>query len=378
MLSLLDDFPIHQFAEPISLTASSDRNTYDRYWYNAHAKDGSMYFGVALGRYPNLGVLDCSFSFVFEGKQYAFHGSRRAPQEPTDMDIGPFSLKILEPMGRHRIVIEKNDTGIGCDLIFTPKTSAIKEDRQTLRNDRFVAMDVTRMDQFGSWEGEIYYDSKTYEVETHETFGLKDRSWGIRPAGEPYTGGAPMDAYKPTHFYWIPLHWENECTLAGWFEDAEGNQWHNDQAVLPIYQSMDEIPGVVDPNAKLWKGQIEHHLKMQPGTRRTESGFIVMNDQSGEKMEIHFETPQLVHRMKGLGYMHAKWSHGRWQGELEYEGESWDCSDVDPLALENIHIQQVVRAKRGDEIGYGVIEQMNVGPYAPYGLKDWFDGAPSE
>ncbi|NND38957.1 MAG: hypothetical protein HKO06_05135 [Pseudomonadales bacterium] len=100
-----------------------------------------------------------------------------------------------------------------------------------------------------------------------------------------------------------------------------------------------------------------------------------MHDSLGERLEISFEKPLLVHRMKGLGYMHPKWGHGKWHGELAIEGESWDCDDLDPLAMENIHIQQVVVARRGDKVGHGVIEQMNIGAYAPYGLKDWFDGA---
>ena len=82
MLSKFDDYPIHQTAEPVFHMATSDRNTYDRFWYNGHARDGSFYFGVALCRYPNLGILDCSLSLAIGGRQYAFHGSRRAPLEP--------------------------------------------------------------------------------------------------------------------------------------------------------------------------------------------------------------------------------------------------------------------------------------------------------
>ena len=34
MLSRFDDYPIHQTAEPVAHPASSDRNGYDRYWFN--------------------------------------------------------------------------------------------------------------------------------------------------------------------------------------------------------------------------------------------------------------------------------------------------------------------------------------------------------
>ena len=67
--------------------------------------------------------------------------------------------------------------------------------------------------------------------------------------------------------------------------------------------------------------------------------------------------------------------HGKWHGELVIEGESWSESELDPLALENIHIQQVVKATCGDKVGHGVLEQMHIGPHALLGFDDWFDGA---
>lgn len=374
MLSKFDDYPIHQTAEPLFHTATSDRNTYDRFWYNGHARDGSFYFGVGVGRYPNLGILDCALSLAIDGHQYAFHGSRRAPLEPTDTSVGPFALHILEPMGRHRVVIEANDTGIECDLVFTPHTACIEEGRQTMRNERHVIMDATRLDQFGSWEGWIRYDGKRLKVDGHSTFGLKDRSWGIRPVGDPYGGGAPLADYQAVHFNWMPIHWEDECSLAGWFEDGTGNQWHTDQCFLPRYTSIKEIPGTNDPGSYTWQGRVRHNITMIPGTRRAASAVVTMQDRSGEVMEVSLE-PVLVHRMKGLGYQHPVWGHGKWQGELAIAGESWKDSDLDPLALENIHIQQVVKATCGDRVGHGVFEQLHIGPSTTLGFADWFDGA---
>jgi hypothetical protein len=374
MLSKFDDFPIHQTAEPLFHTASSDRSTYDRYWYNGHARDGSFYFGVGMCRYPNLGILDCSLSIAVDGRQYAFHGSRRAPQEPTDTTVGPFALRILEPMGRHRVLIEANETGIECDLVFTPRTACIEEGRQTLRNERYLVMDATRLDQFGFWEGWIRFEGRELKVDGATTFGLKDRSWGIRPVGDAYTGGAPTADFQATHFCWMPIHWEDQCSLAGWFEDDSGNQWHNDQAILPHYPSMDEIPGTNDPAARVWQGKVEHRIEMIPGTRRAKSAVITMQDRSGESMEVHLQ-PGLVHRMKGLGYQHPEWGHGKWQGELAIAGESWSDDELDPLALENIHIQQIVVATCGDKVGHGVLEQLHIGPSSSLGFDDWFDGA---
>lgn len=374
MLSKFDDYPIHQTPEPVFHTASSDRFFYDRYWYNGHARDGSFYFGVCMCRYANLGILDCSLSLAIDGHQYAFHGSRRAPQEPTDTTVGPFAVQILEPMGRHRVVIAANETGIECDLMFTPRTACIEEGRQTLRNERYIVMDATRLDQFGFWSGWIRYDDKILTVDGETTFGLKDRSWGIRPVGAAYTGGAPLADFQAVHFNWMPIHWESECSLAGWFEDATGHQWHTDQAFLPLYPNMDAIPGTIDPNARVWQGEVEHSITMIPGTRRASSAIVTMHDRSGESMEVHLE-PVLLHRMKGLGYQHPEWGHGKWQGELAIAGESFKDSELDPLALENLHIQQIVKATCGDKVGHGVLEQMHLGPSTKLGFDDRFDGA---
>ncbi len=374
MITRFDDFPIHQTPEPIAHTNSSDRFTYDRYWYNGHTQDGSLYFGVALGRYPNLGIMDCAFSLVIDGRQYAFHGSRRAPDEPSELVIGPFSLLILEPMGRHRLVILPNETGIECDLVFTPRTAAIEEGRQLIRNSRHVIQDVTRFDQFGFWHGTIRYDGKVIELGDSVTYGMKDRSWGIRQVGQRYAGGVPQEKHGGVHFLWVPIHWSDRCTLAGCFEDTDGYQWHNDQVIAPAYTSADLIPVGADTYQAFWKGTIDHQLVFEPGTRRATSATIQMNDFSGSSLKISLQ-PILVFRMKGIGYQHAEWGHGLWKGELSIGGESWDCNELDPLAWENMHIQQLVIARRGDEIGYGILEQVHIGPHQPYGLKGWLEGA---
>ena len=94
--------------------------------------------------------------------------------------------------------------------------------------------------------------------------------------------------------------------------------------------------------------------------------------QNGEREDIDLE-PLLCFRMKGIGYMHPTWGHAMWKGELAIGGESWRCDDVDPAAFENQHIQQVVRARSGDMVGIGVLEQISFGPHDRYGFKEILD-----
>jgi hypothetical protein len=79
--------------------------------------------------------------------------------------------------------------------------------------------------------------------------------------------------------------------------------------------------------------------------------------------------------MKGLGYGHPQWGQGMWKGELEVGAESFDPQQLDPLAPEHLHVQQVVRASDGGRAGVGVLEQICLGPYEPAGFAGLFDGA---
>lgn len=133
MLNTLDDYPIHQTPLPLAYPATSDRNVYDRTWFNGYGNDGSWYFGFGMAIYPHRGILDAAFSTVTEGGlQHCFYGSRRAPAERTDMSVGPLRLEVIEPLRKTRIILEHNDSGLACDLIFSTRTAGIQEARQTL------------------------------------------------------------------------------------------------------------------------------------------------------------------------------------------------------------------------------------------------------
>jgi hypothetical protein len=45
------------------------------------------------------------------------------------------------------------------------------------------------------------------------------------------------------------------------------------------------------------------------------------------------------------------------------------------MAPENQHIQQVVRARSGDDVGVGVLEQLAFGPHHRYGFTELLDPA---
>ncbi len=373
MLSKFDDYPIHQTPEPIARSASSSRNVYDRYWFNGYSDDGEFYFGIGLGLYPNRNIMDCGFSIVRDGEQHAFHASRRASREPSDTQVGPFRIEIVEPMRTLRVILDENETGIHCDLTFRARTASVEEGRQTLRVEDKILMDATRFAQYGRWEGSIGYAGKSLAVEPRRVFGTKDRSWGIRPVGEPEAGGAPPTKLPQIFFLWAPIHWDDHCTHFSTFEDEDGIPWHQDGMIVPAYEDPDAIPGTEDPGIDVMVS-VEHELVYRPGTRRAQSATLKLLSRAGEQRVIELE-PLLCFQMKGIGYTHPEWGHGVWKGELALAGESWKCDTLDPMAIENQHVQQVMRARCGDRVGIGVMEQLCYGRFPRYGMNEFLDPA---
>jgi hypothetical protein len=119
---------------------------------------------------------------------------------------------------------------------------------------------------------------------------------------------------------------------------------------------------------------VDFELDFIPGSRRARHATVSLHDLEGGSTEIDLE-PLLVFRMKGIGYSHPEWGHGKWKGELAIGGESWAIEDADNLDPQNQHIQQVVRARIGDEEGIGVLEQIHLGPHKRYGFKEFLDPA---
>ncbi len=373
MLSRMDDYPIHQTSEPLALPASTDRNVYDRYWWNGYRDDGAFYFGIGAARYPNLEIMDCGFSLVVDGVQHAFHASRRAPRDPTELCVGPFRIEILTPMKSLRIVLDDNETGLAGELLWTPRTASIAEGQQRARR-RIGHMEATRFNQFGRWQGEIRYEGKQLRIDPARVLGTKDRSWGIRPVGDPAPPGAPPRHAGGVFFLWAPLHWPERCTHLCLFENEHGWPWHFDGMICPVYEDPSRLPpGVEDPGVEALAAG-EHQIDFIPGTRRAAAARFTLITNDGQREEIQLD-PVLCFRMKGIGYMHPEWGHGRWKGELAIGGESWKTSDLDELALENLHIQQVVMAKSGERRGIGVLEQIHLGPHRRYGFRELRDGA---
>ena len=85
--------------------------------------------------------------------------------------------------------------------------------------------------------------------------------------------------------------------------------------------------------------------------------------------------PLLRFQMLGLGYVHPEWGHGLWKGAEAFGAESWKPAELAPLDPRHVHVQQFCRANWGGREGFGVLEQLVIGPHRPSGFRSLLDGA---
>lgn len=372
MITNFDDYCIHQSALPVAQPTQSDRNFYDRYWFAGIPQDGSWMFEIGFGLYPNRRVMDGHFSVAMGSRQVAFHGSRRAPKERGETAVGPLSVEIVEPMRRVRVRLEANEHNIECDLLFTAASIPHEEPANVMHDDGHLIMHNSRFTQMGYWSGYFSVDGERTEVE--RACAIRDKSWGVRPVGEPQ-GGAPglLSGDPGVYWCWNPINFGDICTQMGTFEDRDGHPTQLSADLLPLYDNPDDIPRGEDPGL-VEMTDVSHKIQWVSGTRRPASAELSMSDKQGTRYEISLQPLQRF-QMLGVGYNHAEWGHAFWKGELETGREDWDLEALDPLEYQNLHIHQAVKATMGERTGLGILENIVIGRHSRSGFKEFFDGA---
>ena len=382
MITSFDDYMIHQTAEAVAIPSQSDRNFYERHWMSGFDDAGDVMFEVGFGLYPNRRVMDGHLSIVIGDKQYAFHASRRAPKERLDTRVGPLSITIEQPLRGLRVRLEDNENNISCDLRFSAVSIAHQEPHNTMFDDGHLIMHNTRFTQAGRWDGVLTVDGQQYPI-TAAT-GLRDKSWGVRPVGEP-AGGAPglMNGEPGGYWYWSPVLFGDQWLHYGTFQDRDGNPTQESCELVPLYEAVEQIPDGHDDGI-IEMSSMQHQLSWNKGTRLASGSSIECGTADGGRWSAELKPFGRPHYMLGIGYNHPEWGHGFWKGELETAREEYDLATIDPLEYAHIHTHQRVNATltgvlaNGETVnksGVGVLETIVVGRHAPSGFTDFFDGA---
>jgi hypothetical protein len=365
VLTSYDDYPIHQSSVPIAHTATADVNHYDRYFFNGYSKTGDLYFAAAMGVYPNRHVADAAFCVVRGGVQTSVFRSQRAPMDRIDAtDLGPIKVEIVEPLRTLRLSVDAPEHGLRAELTFEHRSPAIEEGHFLLRAGVRVLFDYTRLTQFGEWHGWIELDGERIEVNADDVWGSRDRSWGVRPIGEPAPSGAPIP-FAQFFWLWAPTNFPSLSTHFDVNEFGDGKRWHETGTIVR--------PGQ-EPHMMR---TVEWRVQWRPGTRFADSFEYDLVDWDGSISTVKM-TPRYEFQMRGIGYGHPEFGHGYWKGESVTGGERLQLPVSDPLSREHVHVQALCDAELHlpdgtVEHGTGILEQLAIGPH-PSGLTGIIDG----
>lgn len=363
MISRFDDYCLHQSPAYLRVPATTDRNFYDRYFFCGYRADASLMFGITFGRYPNRYVQDAHFTVVRGAVQTSLHASDALAGDPSRNVVGPIEVQVVEPMRVLRCRVDDGERGIACDLTFHAMTGTIDEGRLVRAREELVFIDQTRFMQYGTWEGWIEVDGVRQEVRRGETYGLRDKSWGVRLIGE----------HQVTHRRGEQIFWMNVVMLLGkeysvirTLDLADGSSIERTGYFAPVYASADLVP--VGEKQLRPIATWSFDLDFLPGTRRIAGGRYRIRWPDGAERSIDGRVLGTFW-YAGMGYSHDRWNHGSDHGGgLLIEREDWRTEEVDSTRLDRQFMASVMEfSEEGRIIGLGHTEQLLVGPYAPLG-----------
>jgi len=365
MLSPMDDHLIHQIAEPFRHVGTSDRNFYDRYYFNMHSCSDELFVVMGMGQYPNLAVQD-AFALVRHGRKHTVVRGSRVIGDRMDSSVGPLRVEVIEGLKKLRFVVEPNEHGIEMDVRWEGSIPAFEEPRHYIRKHGRTTYDSVRFAQTGFWTGTLRAGGKSYDVTPDRWWGARDHSWGVRPVGEPeppgiHAGEPSMDGmwnYAPMQF--------------------------NDFSILYICNERNDGTRPLEEAVRIWRdparepewlGRPESEHVFRKGTRYLESSIIRFPEAPGGGLEVKVTPLIECYVGFGTGYgFEADWRHGMYQGELVVQGVEFDTVD-DAEKLWGL-CDTVGRFELGSEVGYGLWEFGFFGPFDHYGLKGFNEGAP--
>ncbi|MGI9125661.1 MAG: hypothetical protein ACR2JM_13065 [Mycobacterium sp.] len=374
MLGPLDEYPVQQVHQPIAWPGYSDRNFYDRSYFNAHDRTGDIFVISGIGYYPNLGVKDAFLLISRRGggkfggsgdTQTAVHLSDAIDQNRLNQHVNGYRVDVVDPLKTLRIVLDETE-GIACDLTWEGLFGVVQEQRHVMRSGTKVTLDAQRFAQLGSWSGHLLIDGERIAVTPDTWIGTRDRSWGIRPVGEPEPAGRPADPpFEGMWWLYVPMAFEEFAIVVIIQEEPSGFRTVNDCT-------------------RIWRdGRVEQlgwprvKIHYRSGTRIPTGAVIEATNLAGDpvRFDVESKLPVPIHVGGGYGG-DSDWLHGVWKGAKFTERLTYDMTDPAIVARSGFgvidHVGRAVCEEGGRQSeGWGLFEHGALGRHDPSGFADW-------
>ncbi|MDL9935959.1 hypothetical protein QSJ18_04295 [Gordonia sp. ABSL1-1] len=346
-------------------TATTDRNFYDRNYFNAHNRDGGTLVITGFGVYPNLGVVD-AFATVRRGEQqHVVRFSDAYDQRDTESRVGGYRIEVIEPLQRVRVICEHE--ALGFDLTWDGSFDAVLEEMHTTMDGPRPILEATRFAQVGTWSGTLLAFGEETVVDPSVWLGSRDRSWGIRPSGDPDPAGRRADEVREGHWWtYVPLRFDDYMLVVIAQENPDG------------YRTLNHATRVFQDGRVEQLGWPRIECTYRSGTRMPVHARIHLTTPAGEPVVVDVEPGTHVNICRGCGYIgDPTWVHGQWKGRDWSFANSIDLGDEHyRQMLPYGTIDHVAKATCDGDVGWGLFEHANLGRHDPSGFVGWVDMAP--
>jgi hypothetical protein len=370
----LDEFPIHQTPLPMSRVVTSDKNFYDRSYFNALdqgslGSDDNVFLVSGFGVYPNLGVTD-AFAVARRGdRQWAVRFSDALEERSLDLKVGDgYRIEVIEPLQKLRVICEGDDAdGLGFDLTWEGSCPAVQEQPHLLTNGLRPQIDASRFAQTGTWSGVLSLGGDDVTVTPDTWMGSRDRSWGIRGVGDPDPAGRLADQVSEG-FWWlyVPLRFVGFSVIVIMQESPDG------------FRTLNDATRVWDDGRIEQLGWPRVEFKYESGTRRALSATINMTASDGSPVVVEVTPHTGIALHVGGGYGgDPEWQHGQWRGRNWTDRAVFDLTDPAIAGRIPFGVSDFAASATCNGIpGAGLFEHASLGRHDPTGFADWSSVAP--
>jgi hypothetical protein len=369
LIDPLDEYPIHQVPMSMAYVATSDRNNYDRCIFQGQDHQAGTYFLTGLGVYPNVGITDAFLSVRRGDRQRSLQVSGVRPDDRMAQEVGPYRIEVVSPLRELRLT--SSDPELGADLVFRSEYDPLREPQHIKYSSPTgkVTLEGCRWAQLGTWEGEIRLDGETIPVEPGRFTATRDRSWGIRPVGEPDPQGRPSAEEPHVWWIWVPLRFEDFGVHV--MVDSEPNGYRTVNYAVRFWptstgRQLEQL------------GWPEIDIRYRPGTRIPEGATLHLRTVDRRPLEIEIDCLTSMPLHFGCGYGNdPEWNHGRWMGESWRRLVTFDYTDPEIQGrMQWGGIDHLARATCEGQTGYGIFEHGTVGRHDPTGMAGLMAVAP--
>lgn len=350
MLSVFDEYPIHQTSETVDHPASSDPNVYERFYFSFFEKSGAAAVGLTFTVHPNRGLVDAAFGVTTCRRYESLMISDFLDSERETIHCGPLRLEFLEPMRHLRITVEGH-SDFAAAIDFRATSPAITEERVVRSRQRRVVQDRTRYAQCGVVNGTVSGPAGELAMDDQSWTAVRDHSWGIWDG--PKEHSADVKPASPS-FFWLIGSVGSTAVQAVTHAEPDGTPYGEYAATCPMLAPTVDAVGA--GTGQRPSGVRILGISYVQGTNHVKNAKLAISDSGRERVMV-LESLCVIHP-HSIGYSHPEWRSGVIPDQLpDIRRFSGDLGDFDLSDRQHHRSLQGMAIECEGETGFGVIDQ---------------------